>query len=145
MTKKHPVRKDLPRVAVASVVFREGKVLLVKRANEPSQGMWAVPGGSVKPGETLRAAVERETREETGLKVIAGDPVHVFDLIEKDAGGRLKFHYVIIDLAAEYLGGELCAGDDAEEAGWISPSELCRITITPGTKKLLRKLGFALA
>lgn len=143
MKKKSFPETTLPRVAAAAVVIREGRVLLIKRAHDPSRGMWAVPGGSVQPGETLQAAAERETREETGLIIKAGEPIHVFDLIDREAGGRLRFHYIIIDLAADYVEGQPLAGDDALEARWVGPDELCRLAVTPGTQKLLGKIGFA--
>ena len=135
--------KQWPKAAAAAVVINDGKILLIKRAHEPSQGMWAVPGGSVQPGETLQAAAERETREETGLIIKAKEPIHVFDLIEREDADRLRFHYIIIDLAADYIGGRPRAGDDALEARWVDPNDLSRLTITPGTQKLLRKIGFA--
>ena len=143
MKKKGLQETVLPKVAAAAVVIREGRVLLIKRAHDPSRGMWAVPGGSVRPGETLQAAAERETREETGLIIKAGEPIHVFDLIEREAGGRLRFHYVIIDMRADYIRGRLRAGDDAVEARWAGPDELGRLAITPGTLNLLGKIGFA--
>jgi ADP-ribose pyrophosphatase YjhB (NUDIX family) len=62
---------DLPRVAVGAVVFKDNKVLLVKRAKPPAQGLWAIPGGSVELGETLQQAAERETLEETGIMIQA--------------------------------------------------------------------------
>ena len=58
-----------PQVAVGAVVVKEGKILLVKRKKPPSKGQWAIPGGSVKLGETLKEATEREIREETGLRI----------------------------------------------------------------------------
>jgi ADP-ribose pyrophosphatase len=142
MEKSNPPKKLFPKVAAAAVVIRKGKILLVKRANEPSRGMWAVPGGSVQPGETLQAAAERETLEETGLVVTAKEPIHVFDLIEREGGGRLRFHFVIIDLAARFIDGRPRAGDDALEARWLSPEDLLGMPVTPGTRKLLEKIGF---
>ena len=70
----------MPQVAIGGVIIEDNKILLVKRNKEPHKGEWAIPGGSVKLGETLQRAVEREIREETGLVVSAKDPIHVFDL-----------------------------------------------------------------
>ena len=133
-TGKYP---DVPQPAVGAVVFRNGRVLLVKRGNAPAQGMWAIPGGRVHLGETLTAAAEREVLEETGVVIQAGDPVFVFDVIERDEAGRVYFHYVIVDLAADYLSGEPLAGDDAAAADWISESQLSRLPVNPATRRLL--------
>jgi ADP-ribose pyrophosphatase len=130
------------RVGVGAVVIRDGKVLLVKRGRPPGQGLWAIPGGSVELGETLQAAAEREILEETGVAIRAGEPVFAFDLIEKGEDGALKFHYVIVDLATEYVGGEPSAADDAEDARWLAPEDLKDFNVAPVTLELLKKLGF---
>ncbi len=130
------------RVGVGAVVIRNGKILLVERGREPGKGLWAVPGGSVETGETLQAAAEREILEETGVVIRAGEPVFAFDLIERDDAGGLKFHYVIIDLAAEYVSGEPVAADDARDARWLAPADLETFTVAPITLELLSKIGF---
>jgi 8-oxo-dGTP diphosphatase len=122
--------------------MKDGKVLLVKRNKAPQKGMWAIPGGSVKLGETLQAAAEREIREETGLAVRALRAINTFDLIEQDARGDIAFHYVIIDLEADYVGGDIRAADDAGAAGWFGPDEVKDLEATPSTVQLLRKIGF---
>lgn len=136
-------KSEFPRAAVGAVVIREGRVLLVRRANPPQRGKWAIPGGSVEPGETLRAAAEREVAEETGLKIKAGAPIHVFDLIERDERGSLRFHYVIVDVTAEYLSGEIAPADDAREAGWFTPEAAEKLDLSSSTRGLLRKIGFS--
>ena len=103
-----------PSVAVGAVIVNEGRLLLVERANPPGEGLWAVPGGQVRPGETLSSAVQREVKEETGLDVTVGDIVWVGESVGAD------WHYVIIDFAAEVVGGELQPGDDAQDAEWVS-------------------------
>jgi len=131
---------DTPRVAVGAVVKRESKVLLVKRRDAPGQGMWAIPGGSVELGETLRQAAEREIKEETGLTIRARDPVYTFDVIERDESGKIAFHYVIVDLMADYIDGELKPDDDACDARWVSPDELEHLSVSQSTRDLLAKL-----
>ena len=95
-----------PVPAVGAVVVHDGAVLMVRRARAPSRGVWAVPGGRIELGETLAEAAEREVREETGVRVRAGEPVWSFDSVVRDAGGRIAFHYVIVDLLADYVAGE---------------------------------------
>jgi 8-oxo-dGTP diphosphatase len=136
-------RPATPQVGVGAVVFRDGAVLLVERRNPPCSNEWAIPGGKVRLGETLQQAAEREILEETGIRIKAGEPVYAFDLIERDATGNVQWHYAIIDLQAEYLDGEVRAGDDAAAAAWFRPAELTQITVNATTRKLLRtQFGF---
>jgi 8-oxo-dGTP diphosphatase len=134
---------DRPRVAVGALVFKGGRVLLVRRGRPPGDGLWAVPGGGVELGESLEKAAEREIREETGVVIRAGAVVHVFDVIERDSRGRVRFHYVIVDLMGDYLEGEPLGGDDAREARWVGPGELAGLEVSPHTLGLLRnRFGF---
>ena len=130
-----------PRVAVGAVVTRNGRVLLVKRKHAPGQGLWAIPGGSVELGETLQDAAEREIKEETGLTIRARSPVHTFDVIERDDAGRIQFHYVIVDLMADYERGELNPDDDACDARWVLPEELAVLQVSQSTRDLLKMLS----
>lgn len=130
------------RVGVGALVIRDGKVLLVRRGRAPGKGFWAIPGGAVEIGETLQAAAEREVLEETGISIRAAEPVFVFDLIERDGEGRIAYHYVIVDLGAEYISGEARAADDAEDARWLAPADLAELNVAPVTLELLRKTGF---
>jgi ADP-ribose pyrophosphatase len=135
---------DAPRVAVGAVVFHHGKVLLVLRNQEPSKGVWAIPGGSVDLGETLQAAAEREVFEETGLRVKAGEVIYTFDVIQHDPEGRVQYHYVILDLAAELLDPTqpLAAADDVTDAGWFSLADLKRpgLPVSEPTRLLLQQV-----
>jgi ADP-ribose pyrophosphatase len=126
-------------VAVGAVVFRNGAVLLVRRGKPPSYGRWAIPGGSVRLGESLQAAAEREILEETGVSVRAGKPVLTFESIQRDAEGRVTYHYVIVDLEAEYLKGEPVAADDAADARWVSNEDLRQLDVAPATRNFLRE------
>ncbi|MFB3926642.1 MAG: NUDIX hydrolase [Syntrophales bacterium] len=132
-----------PRIGVGAVVVRDGKILLVKRNYPPAAGLWAIPGGLVELGETLQAAAERETLEETGIMIKARDPVYAFDLIRTDEGGEVRFHYVIVDLMADYVNGEPFPSDDAGEARWFFPEELEEIPVSPQMVDLLKKLGLS--
>jgi 8-oxo-dGTP diphosphatase len=128
----------VPRVAVGALVTKAETVLLVKRGKAPSEGKWAIPGGSVELGETLQQAAEREIFEETGIRIRAAEPVYTFDFIERNRHGRIRFHYVIIDLAAEYLTGKIKPGDDADQAAWIPFAELKDLEMNATTRAFLK-------
>jgi 8-oxo-dGTP diphosphatase len=125
-----------PIAGIGAVVIYGQQVLLVKRAKPPKQGLWCIPGGKIRPGETLQQAAEREILEETGVTIKAGSPVYVFDLIQSEPA----YHYIIVDVIAEYISGEVKAADDAADAGWFSLQHLDAPEIDPETRKLLESL-----
>lgn len=131
----------LPRVAVGAVVRHEQGFLLVKRAKAPSQGKWAVPGGKVRLGETLQAAAQREVLEETGIVVRALQPVYTFDLIERGPDDNILFHYVVVDLLAEYVSGSLRPGTDALDAVWAAEQDFERYELSRATINLFRRFS----
>jgi len=130
---------DRPTLAVGAIVFKDQQVLLVKRGKAPAKGMWAIPGGSVELGETLKQAAEREILEETGIRIKAGKSVYVFEVIEHDETGNVRFHYYIVDLDCEYKDGQIKPGDDAIDARWASKKNLSRLQINPKTRELLHQ------
>lgn len=132
---------DLPRVGIGALVFRESRILLVKRAAPPNQNRWAIPGGMLELGETLQQGAEREILEETGIRIKAGAPLYTFDFIERDDAGQIHFHYVIVDLEATYEGGEIKASDDALEARWVAPEEFHILPMSKTTVEILRALN----
>jgi len=133
-----------PRIAVGAVVFKENRILLIERKNPPGKGLWAIPGGRVRLEETLQMAAEREIMEETGIVIRAKDPVYAFDVIEPDARGRIRFHYVIVDLLADYISGQPNPASDACDARWIAHHELDELTLSTNTRKFLKeKIQFA--
>jgi 8-oxo-dGTP diphosphatase len=132
----------IPRVGVGAVVIEDNRVLLVRRGTQPGRGLWAIPGGLVELGETLQEAAEREILEETGLVIRAGHPFYTFDLIQRGRDGAVEFHYIIVDLRADYVSGVITPGDDAADARWVAAGELDCMPVTPTTLKLLKTMGF---
>lgn len=122
---------------MGAVVFKEDKVLLVLRGKPPAEKRWSIPGGCVELGETLQEAAEREIAEEAGIVIQAKKPIYTFDVIERDENGDIRFHYVIVDLAADYVSGELRAGDDAVDVSWVSLKDLKNLNVSDATLKLL--------
>ncbi|GAA0564059.1 NUDIX hydrolase [Actinomadura livida] len=104
-----------------------GRLLLVKRARPPGEGLWSIPGGRVEPGEDDPAALVRELKEETGLDVVVGA---LAGTVERPGPGGVT--YEIHDYAATVAGGTLRAGDDAADARWIAPDALGDLPVVPG-------------
>ena len=130
---------------MGAIVFKDKQVLLVRRGKPPARDLWAIPGGSVEIGETLQRAAEREIFEETGITIQALEPVFTFDYIERDEFGCARFHYVIVDLTADYVRGEPRAGDDAADARWVSSQEMATLKISSKTRQLLKeRFGFGI-
>jgi 8-oxo-dGTP diphosphatase len=134
---------DRPVVGVGAVVVKDGKALIVKRGHEPRKGEWSLPGGRVELGETLIDAVRREIKEETGLDIDVGPIVEVFDRVHR-VDERVRYHFVIIDYLCTCRGGTLCAGDDAEDAAWVTNSELEQYGVNEFAASVIRK-GLQLA
>lgn len=130
-----------PLVGVGAVVVNEAgdRVLLVQRDREPSRGLWSIPGGLVQLGETLREAAIREVREECGLDVDVGDVVSVLDVIIRDDDGRVRYHYVLVDLVARHLGGEPVPADDVSAVRWVARHDLDQYPVTDGARAVIRK------
>ncbi len=128
-------RRPVP--AVGAIVFRGDEVLLVKRGSEPNRGLWSVPGGALETGETVEEAAVRETVEETGVAV---RPLRVFEVRDyiESAGGRVRWHYVLIDVLCEYVRGEPFPASDAANARLIPLREIGDYEITPTALEVIR-------
>jgi ADP-ribose pyrophosphatase len=129
---------DRPLVGVGAIVIKDAKVLLIRRGVAPNKDLWAIPGGMLKVGETLQEGAEREIQEETGVTVRAGAPAYTFDFFERDGDNRVKYHYVIVDMMADYICGEPKGADDALEARWLSAEDLAGLPMSQNTVKLLK-------
>lgn len=109
----------------------DGRLLLVRRANEPGKGLWSLPGGRVDPGEDDAAALVREMAEETGLVVEPGALV-----------GRVRRGpYDIADYRCAVVGGELRAGDDALDARWCDAAALADLPLVDELVETLTEWG----
>jgi 8-oxo-dGTP diphosphatase len=137
-----------PIAGVGAIIFREGRILLVKRGNEPARGQWTIPGGVVEIGESLDDAVARETKEETGLEASKPRLIDVVDQVHLDESGRVEFHYVIVDYVVKAKGRPKAASD-AEAIKWVPLDEVEEYDLTPSfrrffvrNKKKLASAGF---
>jgi ADP-ribose pyrophosphatase YjhB (NUDIX family) len=122
--------------AVGAVVRRGGEILLVRRGRGPGKGFWSLPGGRVDFGETLRQAVAREVREETGLEVSVG---RFLGWVERMGERPAPYHYVILDFAADPLQPDASpsAGDDAAEVAWVALADLGKLPLVTGLEDFL--------
>ncbi len=140
MPRHAPSGQDHPRLGVSTFVWRDGRVLLVRRGKPPFEDVWAFPGGLVEFGEQLAAAAAREVREETAMEVDIGDPIDHAEIILADPAGRRDRHYVLVVFSGIWRSGEAVAGDDAAEARWVAPGELPLFPKTPDTERILARL-----
>jgi mutator protein MutT len=130
---------ERPIVGVGGIVVDGSRVLLVRRAVEPLQGHWSLPGGAVEAGETLAQALIRELREETGLEVQVGALVEILDRIQRDGQGRVRYHYVIADYRCAAAGGELRPASDVSDARWVERADLPAYGLKADTLRVIEK------
>ena len=130
---------DRPYVGVGVIVFRDQEVLLIKRNKEPNKGQWSIPGGKQIIGETVADAAKRELLEETRVKVDQLLLVDVVDTIIPDVEGKIKYHYTLVDYMGQWLSGEPCPGDDAQEVRWVCLNEIDSFSLLDKTINIIQK------
>lgn len=133
--RKNPER---PIIGVGAVVFKDSKVLLIRRGKPPKEKEWSLPGGAQELGESAPEAAIREVQEETGLEVKVTGFVDVVDFIEHDDKGGIAFHYTLLDFAAEYVSGTLRAGSDAEDAQFFRLQDIDLLPLWSETKRIIK-------
>jgi len=131
-------RPEAPVAAVSALLVRGDRVLLIRRRAEPNRGRWSFPGGVVDLGESVRDAVVREVREETGLRVEPREVVDVSDVILPDRGPP-EYHFVLAVFRANRVGGRLRARSDAAEARWVRVRDLRKLDVTDTTLRTIEK------
>ncbi|MFX1269206.1 MAG: NUDIX hydrolase [Promethearchaeota archaeon] len=140
-TRKYPVR---PHIGVGILLIRDKSLLLVKRKYDPDAGYWSIPGGHLELGEKVIPAAEREGFEETGFKVKVTKLAGIIDKIVYDNGGKVEYHYVLINYFVEQTGGNPnqppIPDSDALEAKFVPFKALKKYKLTDSLIELLKQL-----
>ncbi len=109
-------------IALFTVRDRALQVLLIQRKEWPFMGQWAVPGGFVRPGETLEEAARRELAEETGVSEVLLEQLRAFSAPDRDPRTWVITVAFTALVASDTL--TLKAGTDAAEALWYPVNAL---------------------
>jgi len=124
-----------PIPSVAACVFKDNKVLLIRRATPPSLGKWSVPGGVIELGETFEDTAKRELDEECGIEIKVGKVFTVENFTVLDEENRIRFHYIVTYLIARCAGGEARPGMEALDVRWATKEELSSLDMNPLVRK----------
>jgi 8-oxo-dGTP diphosphatase len=124
-----------PQLAVSAAIFREEKILLVRRARSPAKGVYSLPGGRVEFGETLHAALHREVDEETALKI---EIIGLADWREVLPGSSGGGHYLIMSFAARWISGEPVLNDELDDSRWVAPDATGDLKLTGGLQEVIQ-------
>ena len=118
-----------PQLAVSAAIFRDGKILLVRRARSPAKGFYSLPGGRVEFGESLHTALHREVDEETGLRIEIVGLAGWREVLPGTSGGG---HYLIMSFAARWTAREPVLNEEHDDFRWLSPDEIGGLKLTGG-------------
>jgi 8-oxo-dGTP diphosphatase len=130
-----PIQPSHPQLAVSAAIFRDNKVLLVRRARSPAKGFYSFPGGRVEFGETLHAALHREIDEETALKIDIVGLAGWREVVPAATGGG---HYLIMSFAARWASGEPVLNDELDDFMWLEPGALGDLKLTGGLQEVIQ-------
>ncbi|MDE5463539.1 MULTISPECIES: NUDIX domain-containing protein [unclassified Bradyrhizobium] len=132
------VQPTRPQIAVSAAIFRDGKVLLTRRARSPAKGFYSLPGGRVEFGESLHQALGREIEEETGLNIDIIGLAGWREVLPAAAGAG---HYLIMSFAARWVAREPVLNDELDDYRWIAPEALASLgdlKLTGGLEEVIQ-------
>jgi 8-oxo-dGTP diphosphatase len=130
-----PVQPSHPQLAVSAAIFRDGKILLVRRARSPGKGFYSLPGGRVEFGESLHEALHREVDEETALKIRIVELAGWREVLPGAGGGG---HYMVMSFAARWSSGEPVLNDELDDFKWLEPDGLGDLRVTGGLQEVIQ-------
>lgn len=123
-----------PQLAVSAVIFRDDRVLLVRRARSPGKGFYSLPGGRVEFGESLHTALHREVDEETGLRIDILGLAGWREVLPGAGGG----HYLIMSFAARWAALEPVLNDEHDDFKWLAPDAIGDLKVTGGLLEVIQ-------
>jgi 8-oxo-dGTP diphosphatase len=129
---EHPQR---PQLAVSAAIFRDDKVLLVRRARSPGKGFYSLPGGRVEFGESLHTALHREVDEETAIRIDIVGLTGWREVLPSSSGGG---HYLIMSFAARWKALEPVLNDEHDDFKWLAPDALGDLKMTGGLQEVVQ-------
>lgn len=129
-----------PKLGAIAVVAHNGRLLLVKRKNEPNANTWGFPGGHVELGETALAAAARELCEETGVIAAPRRYITNIDAITHNPDGSVRFHYLLAAVLCDYVSGDPVAADDVSDARWCTPEQAQALPQSPNLQMIIDML-----
>jgi ADP-ribose pyrophosphatase YjhB (NUDIX family) len=127
-----------PQIAVSAAIFRDGKVLLTRRARSPAKGFYSLPGGRVEFGESLYQALAREVEEETGLEIKIVGLAGWREVLPAAPGSG---HYLIMSFAARWTAREPVLNEELDDYRWIAPGALAslgELRMTGGLEEVIQ-------
>jgi 8-oxo-dGTP diphosphatase len=130
-----PPQPQHPQLAVSAAIFRDDKILLVRRARSPAKGFYSLPGGRVEFGEALHSALHREVREETALQI---EIVGLSGWREALPGAPGRGHYLIMSFAARWISGEPVLNEELDDFRWLAPDATGDLRLTDGLLEIIQ-------
>ena len=124
-----------PQLAVSAAIFRDDRVLLVRRARSPGKGLYSLPGGRVEFGKSLHTALHREVDEETGLRVDILGLAGWREVLPAASGGG---HYLIMSFAARWASREPVLNDEHDDFKWLEPDAIGDLKVTGGLQEVIQ-------
>lgn len=127
--------KDTKKAVVGLIRNEEQKLLLIRPSDKKNfgrfQNAWYPPGGHVQEGETEKAAIVREIKEELNLDT---KPRKLISEWEQDVPGETGYWWEM-----RVVGGQIKLSDEIAEYGWFSPDEIRTMKLWPAERKFFKK------
>ncbi len=123
-----------PQLAVSAAIFRDDRILLVRRARSPGKGFYSLPGGRVEFGELLHTALHREVDEETAIRIEIIGLAGWREVLPASSGGG---HYLIMSFAARWVALEPVLNDEHDDFKWLAPDAIGDLKVTGGLQDVI--------